>query len=138
MLRPSLTVVYRGADGREQRADALSISIVTRNGKYVIAYVSSGSLQTIRQQDLFKIEVSEASSCPWCDQNIEGNTPCNEAEKGVTGVSSAIKQPNTEALSKPECEPQAIESKDVGDKEAVIGPVLGVDDSGCEAEDKDG
>ena len=130
MLRPSLTVVYRGADGREQRADALSITVVTS--------VSSGGLYTIKPEDLFKIEVSEASFCPWCDQNIEGNTPCNEAEKGVTGVSSAIKQPNTEALSKPECEPQAIESKDVGDKEAVIGPVLGVDDSGCEAEDKDG
>jgi len=195
MLRPALTIVYRGANGREQRADALSITVVTRDGKYVIAYVSSGTMLFLTMDRIINIELSTAFFCPWCDQNIEKQRPCNEVDgekvlgtvtvdlktgdvvhteiddaevkakdievrvplntrspdiveceqvcdKGANTSNVPIKQPNTEAPSKPEREPQADndenEYKDAGDAGGVLGVDLLTDDDGCEDYEEDG
>lgn len=100
MLRPSITMTYENDIGREVDVDVNNIQIVIDEGRYKIAYVSSGTIYFILPERVVNLKMGgKAHWCPWCDQNIEGQRPCGEPEP-IVDVEKDIPVPGEQLKEK--------------------------------------
>ena len=86
ITRPGITVTYLNESNQECTADALSVAIATKQGRYVYTYISSGGVYTVEWDKMVAIRMAskDITWCPWCDGQLN-STPCDEVIKEEKG-----------------------------------------------------